>query len=91
VKHLSRGEVQLHEYGKLMHVMLQHLDVVAMGSRPSDSIISFWSAQASAAVFYLVHSSGGISSRRKKKLESLSWITLYNMMVAINRYEEKLL
>jgi hypothetical protein len=31
VKHLARGEVRLHEYGKLMDVMLQHVDVVAMG------------------------------------------------------------
>jgi hypothetical protein len=88
VKHLARGKARLHEYGKLMDVMLQHVDVVATRSRPSDSIISFWSAQASAAVFDLVRSSGG---RRKKRLESLSWITLYKMMFEINKYEEKLM
>jgi hypothetical protein len=91
VKNLARGEVRLHEYGKLMDVMLQHVDVVAMGYRPIDSVDSFWSAQASAAVFDLVRSSDGISSRRKKRLESLSWITLYKMMVEINQYEEKLM
>jgi hypothetical protein len=91
VKHLERGKVRLHEYGKLMDDMLQHVDVVAMGSRPSDSVVSFWSAQASAAVFDLVRSSYGVSIRRKKKLESLSWITLYKMMVEKNKYEEKLM
>jgi hypothetical protein len=89
VKHLAMGEVRLHEYGKLMDVMLQHVDVVAMG--PSDSVNLFWSAQASATVFDLVRYSDGISSRMKKRLESLSWITLYKMMVEINKYEEKLM
>jgi hypothetical protein len=74
-----------------MDVMLQHVDVVAMGSRPSDIVVSFWSAQASAAVFHLFRSLDGISSRRKKRLESLSLITLCKMMVEINRYEEKLM
>jgi hypothetical protein len=64
---------------------------MAMGSRPSDSVLSCWSAQASAAVFDLVRSSDGIISRRKKRLESLSWITLYKMMVEIKKYEEKLM
>jgi hypothetical protein len=91
VKHLARGKVRLHEYGNLMDVMLQHLDVVAMGSPPSDSVVSFWSDQASAAVFDLVCSSDGISSRRKKSLKYLCWITLYNMMVEINKYVEKLM
>jgi hypothetical protein len=91
VKHLARGKVRFHEYGNLMDVTLQHVDVVAMGSRPSDSVVSFWSAQASAAVFDLVRSSDGIISRRKKRLESLYWITLYKMMVEINKYEEKLM
>jgi hypothetical protein len=91
VKHLARGEVRLHEYGKMMDLMLQHVEVVAMGFRPSDSVISFWSAQASAVVFDLVRSSDGIRSRRKKRLESLYWITLYKMMVDINKYEEKLM
>jgi hypothetical protein len=52
-----------------MDVMLQHVDVVTMGSRPSDSVVSFWSAQASAAMFDLVRSSYDISSRMKKRLE----------------------
>jgi hypothetical protein len=91
VKHLARGKVRLHEYGKMMDVMLQHVDVVAMGSRLSDSVVSFWSAQASAAVFDLVRSSDGTSSRRKKILESLSWITLYKTMVKINKYEENMI
>jgi hypothetical protein len=91
VKHLARGEVRLHEYSKLMDGMLQHVDVVAMGSHQSDSFVSFWSAQASVAVFYLVRSSDGISSKRKKMLEYLSWITLYKIMVEINKYEEKLM
>jgi ABC-type cobalamin/Fe3+-siderophores transport system ATPase subunit len=86
---LQRG--RLHKYGNLMVVMLQHVDVVAMGSRPSDSVVSFWSDQDSAAVFDLVFSSYGISSRRKKRLESLSCITLNKMMVEINKYEEKLM
>jgi hypothetical protein len=43
VNHLARGEVGLHEYSKLMDVMLQHVDVVTMGYKPSDSVISFWS------------------------------------------------
>jgi hypothetical protein len=68
-----------------------HVDVVAMGSRPSDSVISFWSAQASATMFDIVSSSDGIISRRKKILKSLYWIILYNMMVEINKYEEKLM
>jgi hypothetical protein len=51
VKHLARGEARLHEYGKLLDIMLQNVDVVAMGSRPSGSLVSFWTAQASAAVF----------------------------------------
>jgi hypothetical protein len=55
-----------------MDVMLQNGDVVAMGYQPSDSVVSFWSAQASAAVFDLVGSSDGISSRRKKRSKSLS-------------------
>jgi hypothetical protein len=42
-------------------------------------------------VFDLVRYSDGISSRSKKRLESLSWITLYKMMVEINKYEEKLM
>jgi hypothetical protein len=54
-----------------MDDMLQHVDVVAMGSRTSDSIISFWSAQASAAMFDLVCSLDGIRSPRKKRLESV--------------------
>jgi hypothetical protein len=87
VKHLARRKVWFHEYGKLMDVMFQQVDVMAMGSRPSDSIVSCWSAQASAAVFDLVRSSDGIISRRKKRLESLSWITLYKMMVEKNKYE----
>jgi hypothetical protein len=91
VKNLARGEVRLHEYGKLMDVMLQHVDVVAMGSPPSDSVILFWSAQAFAAVFDLVRSSYGIISRRKKRLDFMSCITLYKMMVEINKYEEKLI
>jgi hypothetical protein len=92
VKHLAKGGGgRLHEYGKLMDVTLQQVDVVAMGSRPSDSVISFWYAQASATVFNLVRSSHGIISRRKKRLESLSWITLYKMMVEINKYGEKLM
>jgi hypothetical protein len=65
------------------HVMLQHVDVnvVAMGSQPSDSVVSFvlvCSSFCHRAVFDLVRSPDGIvSSRRKKKrLESsLSWIT----------------
>jgi hypothetical protein len=60
-------------------------------SRLSDSVISFWSTQASAAMFYLVRSSDGISSRGKKRLESMSWITFYNMMVEIIKDEEKLM
>jgi hypothetical protein len=90
VKHLERGEVWLHEYGKLMDFMLKHVDVVVMQSGPCDSVVLFWSAQASADVFDLVHSSDGISSRKKKRLESLSW-KLYNIMVEINKYEEKLM
>jgi hypothetical protein len=62
-----------------------------MGYRPSDSVVLFSSAQASAALSALVRSSDGISSRRKKMLESLSWTTLYKMMVKINKYEEKLM
>jgi hypothetical protein len=65
--------------------------MLAIGSRLSDSIIMFWSDQFSAAVFDLVRSSDGICSRRKKRLKSLSWITLYKMMVEINKYEEKLM
>jgi hypothetical protein len=68
-----------------MDFMFQNVYVVAMGSGSSDSVVSFWSAQASAAVFDLVRSSDGISSRRKKRLESLSWITVYNMMVTCSR------
>jgi hypothetical protein len=91
VNHLATGGVRLHEYGKMMDVILQHVDVVAMGYRPSESVVLCWSAQASAAVFDLVRSSDGIISRRKKRLESLSWITLYKMMVEIKKYEEKLM
>jgi hypothetical protein len=91
VKHLARGKVRLHEYGKLVDVMLQHIDVVEMGSQPSDSIISFWSAQASAAVFDLVRSSDDIGARIKKRLEYLSWITIYKMMLESNTYDEKLM
>jgi hypothetical protein len=91
VTHLSRGEVRLHEYDTMMDAMLQHVDVVTMGYRPSDSVISFWSTQASAAMFDLIRSSDDISSRRNNRLESLSWITLYKMMVDINMHEEKLM
>jgi hypothetical protein len=49
-----------------MDVMLKHVDVVAMGSRPSDSVVLFWSAQASVVVFDLVRSSDDISIRRNK-------------------------
>jgi hypothetical protein len=91
VNHLAMGKVRFQEYGKLMGVMFQHVDVVAMWSRQSDIVVSFWSAQASAAMFDLVRSSDGISSRRKERLESLSWITLYKMMVEINKYQEKLM
>jgi hypothetical protein len=91
VKHLAMGKIRLHKYGTPIDVMLQHVDMVAMGYWPSESIVSFWSAQASAAVFDLFRSSYVIIIRRNKSLEYLSWITLYKMMVEINKYEEKLM
>jgi hypothetical protein len=91
VKHLAREKVRLYEYGKLMSVMFEHVDVVSMGFQSSDSAISCWSAQASARVFNLVLSSDGIGSRIKKRLEYLSWITIYKMMLEVNKYDEKMM
>jgi hypothetical protein len=65
---LQWEKVRFQKYGKLIDVMLQHVDVVAMGSHPSDSIVSFWSAQASADVFDLFRYSYGIGTRRNKLL-----------------------
>jgi hypothetical protein len=42
-------------------------------------------------VFDLVHYFDGISTRIKKRLESLSWITIYTMMLEVNKYDEKLM
>jgi hypothetical protein len=91
VKHLAMGKVWLHDYGKLIDVMLQHVDMVAMGYQPCDSVVSFWSDQAYAAVFDLVCSSDGIGARRNKRLESLYWITIYKMTLEVNKYDEKLM
>jgi hypothetical protein len=75
----------------LMDVILHYVDVVVMGSQPCDSVVSCWSAQASALVFDLVRSSDCIGTRRKKWLEFLSCISIYKMMLEVNTYDEKMM
>jgi hypothetical protein len=89
--HLAMGKVRLYKYDNLMSVMLEHVDAMSMGSQPCESVVSFWSTQASVLVFYLVSSSDGIGARIKKRLEYLSWITIYKMMLEVNKYDEKMM
>jgi hypothetical protein len=41
-------------------------------------------------MFDLVLSSDGIVTRQHKLLEYLSWITIYKMLIEVNKYDEEL-
>jgi hypothetical protein len=72
IKNLTREYIWLHECVKLIYFMLQYVYVVVIGSLSCDSVVSFWSAQASVDVFDIVCSSDDIGARIKKWLEHLS-------------------